>query len=259
MLCSVLTQPCFQVSSSPTWRQQSEEWSRTLRISSILTGSFPTRANYSKSFEGQQLIRLLSLVMYIGGILKRARIFDSREWPVKTAASNFQGYPSARNRLSSLRCSTSTLLLQVLETRRILLNQWQTGDTNFTRTILPSVEKELQFWESKRRFSVAKDGASYNVFQYRVSDDHNEFVFPASHVLRLCLSLFSESTFHKMMPIQTASNCPRPENFLVDYWQGVNSTRKPEDVWSSTTSACESGWDFSSRWFDQNGTDACEL
>ncbi|KAF8355876.1 tre-4, partial [Pristionchus pacificus] len=96
-----------------------------------------------------------------------------------------------------------------------------TGDTNFTRTILPSVEKELQFWESKRRFSVAKDGASYNVFQYR-----------------------------------TASNCPRPENFLVDYWQGVNSTRKPEDVWSSTTSACESGWDFSSRWFDQNGTDA---
>ncbi|GMT06627.1 hypothetical protein PENTCL1PPCAC_28801 [Pristionchus entomophagus] len=96
-----------------------------------------------------------------------------------------------------------------------------TGDANFTRSILPAVEKELQFWESKRRFSVAKGGANYNVFQYR-----------------------------------TPSNCPRPENFLVDYWQGVNSTRKPEDVWSSTTSACESGWDFSSRWFDQNGTNA---
>ncbi|GMR62309.1 hypothetical protein PMAYCL1PPCAC_32504 [Pristionchus mayeri] len=96
-----------------------------------------------------------------------------------------------------------------------------TGDANFTRSILPSVEKELQFWEKNRQFSVMKDGAAFNVFQYK-----------------------------------TTSNCPRPENFLVDYWQGVNSTRKPEDVWSSTTSACESGWDFSSRWFDLNGTNA---
>ncbi|ETN70173.1 alpha,alpha-trehalase [Necator americanus] len=51
---------------------------------------------------------------------------------------------------------------------------------------------------------------------------------------------------------RTETNCPRPENFLSDYYLGLNST-DPMSSWTAMASACESGWDFSSRWFDHEG------
>uniref|UniRef100_A0A1I8BUY7 Trehalase n=1 Tax=Meloidogyne hapla TaxID=6305 RepID=A0A1I8BUY7_MELHA len=45
------------------------------------------------------------------------------------------------------------------------------------------------------------------------------------------------------------TNCPRSENFLEDYQLGIQS-KKPLFFWSSTASACESGIDFSSRWYN---------
>lgn len=50
------------------------------------------------------------------------------------------------------------------------------------------------------------------------------------------------------------TDCPRPENFLEDYQLGIE-TEDPQFFWSSTASACESGIDFSSRWYKW-GTDS---
>lgn len=97
-----------------------------------------------------------------------------------------------------------------------------TGDKSYLRRIMSSVEIELEFWRGNRTISVLdKNGNSQSLFQYRA-----------------------------------ITNCPRPENFLTDFFNGVNSSYSAEKIWGNTASACESGWDFSSRWFDHNGTEA---
>jgi alpha,alpha-trehalase len=43
---------------------------------------------------------------------------------------------------------------------------------------------------------------------------------------------------------------PRPEAWLEDTHLANQSNRKPEEVWLQLRAAAESGWDFSSRWFE---------
>ena len=52
------------------------------------------------------------------------------------------------------------------------------------------------------------------------------------------------------------TDCPRPENYLVDIENGLNGTGDTRFIWSSIASACESGLDFSSRWFAYSGEHA---
>lgn len=47
---------------------------------------------------------------------------------------------------------------------------------------------------------------------------------------------------------------PRPESFKEDLQLAKNSNRSPEQVYRDIRAACESGWDFSSRWL-KNGKD----
>lgn len=79
---------------------------------------------------------------------------------------------------------------------------------------LDSMDMEIKFWEKNRTVEVE----SHTLFTYR-----------------------------------TLSNCPRPENFRGDYHIGMNTTN-PSSVWRGISSACESGWDFSSRWMQGNTT-----
>lgn len=58
---------------------------------------------------------------------------------------------------------------------------------------------------------------------------------------------------------QALSNCPRPENYLIDLNNGLNGTGHPEFIWSSIASACESGIDFSTRWYAHQGKYAGEF
>ncbi|CAI2358072.1 unnamed protein product [Caenorhabditis sp. 36 PRJEB53466] len=81
---------------------------------------------------------------------------------------------------------------------------------------LPRMKKEVEFWEKNRTISIG----NYNMFVYK-----------------------------------TATNCPRPENFLADYNLGIQ-TSDPATVWRSISSACESGWDFSSRWMHHDNSSA---
>ena len=51
---------------------------------------------------------------------------------------------------------------------------------------------------------------------------------------------------------RSASNVPRPESYREDYLLVENVTDKLEKqrIWRNLASAAESGWDFSSRWFE---------
>jgi alpha,alpha-trehalase len=45
---------------------------------------------------------------------------------------------------------------------------------------------------------------------------------------------------------------PRPESFREDMLLSLNTDRKKEDLFRNIRAACESGWDFSSRWLDES-------
>ncbi|EJL73891.1 trehalase family glycosidase [Chryseobacterium populi] len=49
-----------------------------------------------------------------------------------------------------------------------------------------------------------------------------------------------------------AENAPRPESYLIDIEDGENISG--EEFYRNIRSACESGWDFSSRWFADGNT-----
>ncbi|KAI3420251.1 Trehalase [Globodera pallida] len=94
-----------------------------------------------------------------------------------------------------------------------------TGDTEFLKKILPTLEKELNFWRTKRSVQVWLKGKNTTFYQYRAE-----------------------------------SNVPRPESFCADV-DTVKDIPKLEDkakVWREMASAAESGWDFSSRWIEED-------
>uniref|UniRef100_A0A914ECV7 Trehalase n=1 Tax=Acrobeloides nanus TaxID=290746 RepID=A0A914ECV7_9BILA len=95
-----------------------------------------------------------------------------------------------------------------------------TQDTKFLDKMIPLIEKELQWWDRNRTIQIDVGNKTHTFFQFKA-----------------------------------ISNCPRPENFLQDYENGVKSGRD-KFVWSSLASACESGLDFCSRWFNSSGDHA---
>ncbi|KAF6208666.1 hypothetical protein GE061_017124 [Apolygus lucorum] len=77
------------------------------------------------------------------------------------------------------------------------------------------LEREMIFWESTRKIKVTVDGKTHDVFRY---------------------------------------NCcmpgPRPESYREDYSTAEKSSNEQKLYkYQAIASACESGWDFSSRWF----------
>ncbi|KAL3082955.1 hypothetical protein niasHS_010757 [Heterodera schachtii] len=88
-----------------------------------------------------------------------------------------------------------------------------TRNKSFLAEYLPMAENELAWWEANRTVEVQQKGEKHPLFRYNAITD-----------------------------------CPRPENFLEDYQLGMESD-DATFFWSSTASACESGLDFSSRWY----------
>lgn len=52
-----------------------------------------------------------------------------------------------------------------------------------------------------------------------------------------------------------SSPTPRPESFYEDSTLAQESSQNPNDLYTNLRAACESGWDFSSRWFNKDLTD----
>ncbi|KAL1137712.1 hypothetical protein AAG570_009408 [Ranatra chinensis] len=96
-----------------------------------------------------------------------------------------------------------------------------TGDYGFIKDNIHTLEKEYDFWINNRSVSVKKSGKTYR------------------------LALYSEN-----------SKGPRPESYKEDFrsaWALPDEDARNE-FYSELKSAAESGWDFSSRWFVNNGT-----
>lgn len=91
-----------------------------------------------------------------------------------------------------------------------------TNDKDFIAELLPTLLKELNFWNDKRTAKVTLNGKEYEVYQYK-----------------------------------TLSNVPRPESYRVDTTNSAklaNGADK-QQFYQDLASAAESGWDFSTRWF----------
>ncbi|CAI2347217.1 unnamed protein product [Caenorhabditis sp. 36 PRJEB53466] len=96
-----------------------------------------------------------------------------------------------------------------------------TQDLQFVTDMIPAIEKEYTFWSTRRLVNVT------------VEDVLNE-------------------TMH-MFQYKTEAQTPRPESFREDVLSAehfVSSARKRQ-FFQDIGSAAESGWDFSSRWFEE--------
>jgi alpha,alpha-trehalase len=97
-----------------------------------------------------------------------------------------------------------------------------TNDLEFVKAMLPLMEKERVYWRRERSVDLQTvDGDSAQFYQYRAT-----------------------------------AHGPRPESYKedIDTVAHVNSEKEKVNMWSDIASACESGWDFSSRWFSHDET-----
>lgn len=98
-----------------------------------------------------------------------------------------------------------------------------TNDLEFVKAMLPLMEKERAYWQRERSVDLKTlDGDSVQFYQYRAD-----------------------------------AQGPRPESYKedLDTASHVASENGKKAIWSDIASACESGWDFSSRWFSYDEND----
>lgn len=97
-----------------------------------------------------------------------------------------------------------------------------TGDLEFVMEILPTLEKEYEFWVKNRQgWFKDKDGEKrFPYYQYKAK-----------------------------------LKVPRPESYREDFELAEHLETEEEKIrmWSEVASAAETGWDFSTRWFSQTG------
>uniref|UniRef100_A0A914H7C8 Trehalase n=1 Tax=Globodera rostochiensis TaxID=31243 RepID=A0A914H7C8_GLORO len=127
------------------------------------------------------------------------------------------GFVPARNRIFySKRSQPPFLTLMVYD------YFGATGDAKFLKEMLPTLEKELDFWRTKRSVEVIVKGKKKTFYQYKAD-----------------------------------TNMPRPEAFCqdVDLVKNMTDPKEKAKVWRNIASASESGWDFSSRWIRKDEAD----
>ena len=92
-----------------------------------------------------------------------------------------------------------------------------TGDENYVKTIVDDLEKEYTFWRENRNVEVEVSSGKYNLSIYAANMD-----------------------------------TPRPESFYEDFHtaQSIPENARPA-LYQDIASAAESGWDFSTRWFNR--------
>lgn len=94
-----------------------------------------------------------------------------------------------------------------------------TGDWDFLKANIHTLEKEYNFWERSRTDVLEKDGKKYKLSRYN-----------------------------------TFGNEPRPESYREDIETAEGLSPKAQaNLHSHIQAACESGWDFSTRWFKTAG------
>ncbi|AKK71822.1 trehalase [Chryseobacterium gallinarum] len=95
-----------------------------------------------------------------------------------------------------------------------------TEDKNIYTRYYDTMEKEYDFWMNGEEW-LTTDASIKRVVKTKEGDLLNRYY--------------------------DAENTPRPESYLIDIEDGGNASG--EEFYRNIRSACESGWDFSSRWF----------
>lgn len=95
-----------------------------------------------------------------------------------------------------------------------------TEDKNIYTRYYDTLEKEYAFWMNGEEW-LTTDASIKRVVKTKEGDLLNRYY--------------------------DAENTPRPESYLIDIEDGGNASG--EEFYRNIRSACESGWDFSSRWF----------
>ena len=97
----------------------------------------------------------------------------------------------------------------------------KTADVQFVRTHLSTLEKEIEFWETKRSVKV---------------------------------ELHGDSTQHLMFVYGTGGTGPRPESYREDkeLAEQYNDETAKENFYFHMKAGAESGWDYSTRWMINN-------
>nr|XP_018912029.1 PREDICTED: trehalase-like [Bemisia tabaci] len=123
------------------------------------------------------------------------------------------GFIPNGTRVYYLNRSQPPLLPSMIQT-----HQTYTGDTEFIFENLETITEEFEWWRQNRQVKFVKDGKTYAMFHYDVR-----------------------------------AGDPRPESYLADYDLGIQIKSEDERnaFYANIKSATESGWDFSSRWFDK--------
>lgn len=95
-----------------------------------------------------------------------------------------------------------------------------TGDEDYVKSILDDLEKEYTFWRENRNVEVEVSSGKYNLSIYAANMD-----------------------------------TPRPESYYEDFHtaQAIPESARPT-LYQDIASAAESGWDFSTRWFNRTGS-----
>lgn len=102
----------------------------------------------------------------------------------------------------------------------LTLLQQTKGDDSVYQRYLPALEKEYQFWMRGKEILLPGEATE--------------------HVVCLEKGVFLNRHFDN-------ENHPRPESFIHDFKNKVNSENA--EFYRDIRAACESGWDFSTRWF----------
>lgn len=100
-----------------------------------------------------------------------------------------------------------------------------TGDENIYIKYYDALEKEYAFWMDGEE-SLENDSNVKRVVKTKSGDVLNRYY--------------------------DAENIPRPESYIIDIEDAENASG--EEFYRNVRSACESGWDFSSRWFEDGET-----
>jgi len=91
-----------------------------------------------------------------------------------------------------------------------------THDIDFIKKYFPKLENEFNFWIKNRLVNIIIDGANYSLVRFN-----------------------------------SEKGAPRPESYGEDYKLAFGLPEKEkEELYFNLHSGAESGWDFSSRWFD---------
>ena len=149
--------------------------------------------------------------------------------------------------------------LIILQASLNLLKSTKNLISDFYKIYLPAIEIEYSFWMKYRSYTVVvvdRDGTTENSLKTSSGESESVSVSPQQQ----CTTATAQSKknldktkclyhYHTLNHYDSFADIPRAESFIYD----VETLKEnPKETNRNIIAACESGWDFSSRWRADN-------